>query len=80
MVTSSQQLVVTRLESKFSPTSLLVVLQASWKLFLVNFINFKRKLGAAHGRGYKKALKPVTHNNYETWHSYTFPKEDPKNI
>ena len=41
--------------------------------------------GDAHGCGGQKApppsLKSVTHIlNHETWHSYTLPKEDPRNI
>ena len=42
--------------------------------------------GAAHGCGGPKmplSLKSVVHNHnpeHETWHSYTLPKEDPKNI
>ena len=40
--------------------------------------------GAAHGwvgAFLPPSLKPVTLSyNDETWHSYTLPKEDPKNI
>ena len=46
-------------------------------LFRMNFF------GAAHGwRGKKAPLPNICHaypNNDETWHSYTLPKEDPKN-
>ena len=38
--------------------------------------------GTAHGLGEQKDTKNVSHIscNFETWHSYTLPKEDSKNI
>ena len=38
--------------------------------------------GTAHGLGEQKDPKNVSHIlcNFETWHSYTLPKEDSKNI
>ena len=35
--------------------------------------------GAAHGWGGAKNLSHKSYND-ETWHSYTLPKDDPKNI
>ena len=36
--------------------------------------------GAAHGGGGRANLLRRISYNYETWHSYTLSKEDPKNI
>ena len=38
--------------------------------------------GTADGLGEQKDTKNVSHIscNFETWHSYTLPKEDSKNI
>ena len=39
------------------------------------------RLGEGGGLFVPPSLKSVTHTyNDETWHSYTLPKEDPKNI